>query len=45
MQNCDRRFDRTSTEKDEILREHQRSGLSLRTFAGKRELCYASLLR
>ena len=36
---------RTPKEKAEILREHQRSGLSLLAFAGKRGLCYASLLR
>jgi transposase-like protein len=36
---------RTPTEKAEILREHQRSGLSLLAFAGKHRLCYASLLR
>lgn len=36
---------RSSKEKAEILREHQRSGLSLLAFAGKHGLCYASLLR
>ena len=36
---------RTPKEKAEILREHQRSGLSLLAFAGKRGLCYSSLLR
>jgi hypothetical protein len=36
---------RTPKEKAEILREHQRSGLSLLAFAGKHGLCYASLLR
>jgi transposase-like protein len=36
---------RTLKEKAEILREHQRSGLSLLAFAGKHGLCYASLLR
>jgi len=35
----------TLKEKAEILREHRRSGLSLLAFAGKHELCYASLLR
>ena len=35
----------TPKEKAEILREHQRSGLSLLAFAGKHGLCYASLLR
>ena len=35
----------TSKEKAAILSEHQRSGLSLLAFAGKRGLCYASLLR
>jgi transposase-like protein len=36
---------RTPNEKAELLREHQRSGLSLLAFARKRGLCYASLLR
>lgn len=36
---------RTAKEKAEILGEHVRSGLSLLTFARKRGLCYASLLR
>ncbi len=36
---------RTPKEKAEILREHERSGLSLLAFAGKHGLCYASLLR
>ena len=36
---------RTPKEKDEILREHERSGLSLLAFAGQHGLCYASLLR
>lgn len=36
---------RTPKEKAEILREHERSGLSLLAFAGKHSLCYASLLR
>jgi transposase-like protein len=36
---------RTAKEKAEILREHQRSGLSLLAFARKEGLCYASLLR
>jgi transposase-like protein len=36
---------RTPKEKAEILREHQRSGLSLLAFAGKHGLCYASLVR
>lgn len=36
---------RTPKEKAELLREHQRSGLSLLAFAGKHGLCYASLLR
>jgi transposase-like protein len=36
---------RTPEEKAEILRAHQRSGLSLLAFAGKHGLCYASLLR
>lgn len=36
---------RTPQEKAEILREQQRSGLSLLAFAGKHRLCYASLLR
>ena len=36
---------RTPNEKAEILREHQRSGLSLLAFAGKHGLCYSSLLR
>ena len=36
---------RTPKEKAEILREHQRSGLSLLAFARKHGLCYASLLR
>lgn len=35
----------TPKEKAKILREHQRSGLSLLAFAGKHGLCYASLLR
>ena len=35
----------TPKEKAEILREHQRSGLSLLAFSGKHGLCYASLLR
>ena len=35
----------TPKEKAEILREHQRSGLSLLAFAGKHGLCYTSLLR
>ena len=36
---------RTAKEKAEILKEYQRSGLSLLGFARKRGLCYASLLR
>lgn len=36
---------RTSKEKAEILRKHDRSGLSLLAFARKEGLCYASLLR
>ena len=36
---------RTPKEKAELLKEHQRSGLSLLAFAGKHGLCYASLLR
>lgn len=36
---------RTPDEKAEILREHERSGLSLLAFARKHGLCYASLLR
>jgi transposase-like protein len=36
---------RTPEEKAEILREHQRSGLSLLAFAGKHGLCYSSLQR
>jgi transposase-like protein len=36
---------RTAEEKAEILRAHQRSGLSLLGFSGKHGLCYASLLR
>lgn len=36
---------RTPKEKVEILRAHERSGLSLLAFAGKHGLCYASLLR
>ncbi len=36
---------RTAKEKAEILREYQRSGLSLLAFAGQHELCYATLLR
>lgn len=36
---------RTRKEKAEILREHERSGLSLVAFAGKHGLCYASLVR
>jgi transposase-like protein len=36
---------RTPEEKAEILRAHQRSGLSLLAFSGKHGLCYASLLR
>lgn len=36
---------RTPKEKAGILREHQRSGLSLLAFARQRQLCYASLLR
>ena len=36
---------RTPKEKAEILREQERSGLSLLAFAGKHGLCYASLLR
>lgn len=36
---------RTPKEKAEILREHQRSGLSLLAFAEKYGLCYSSLLR
>jgi transposase-like protein len=36
---------RTSKEKAEIFREHQRSGLSLLAFARRCGLCYASLLR
>ena len=35
----------TSKEKAEILKEHQRSGLSLRAFAEKHGLCYSSLVR
>jgi transposase-like protein len=35
----------TPKEKAGILREQQRSGLSLLAFAGKHGLCYASLLR
>ena len=35
----------TAKEKVEVLREHQRSGLSLLAFAGKHGLCYSSLLR
>ena len=35
----------TSKEKAEILREHQRSGVSLLAFAAQRGLCYTSLLR
>lgn len=36
---------RTPKEKAEILREHERSGLSLLAFARKHGLCYSSLLR
>ena len=36
---------RTAKEKAEILKEYQRSGLSLLGFARKHGLCYASLLR
>jgi transposase-like protein len=36
---------RTPKEKADILRDHQRSGLSLLAFAGKYGLCYSSLLR
>jgi transposase-like protein len=36
---------RAPKEKARILREHQRSGLSLLAFARKHGLCYASLLR
>ena len=36
---------RTGKEKAEILKEYERSGLSLLAFAGKHGLCYASLLR
>ena len=36
---------RTPNEKAEILREQQRSGLSLLAFAGTHGLCYSSLLR
>ena len=36
---------RSGKEKAEILKEYQRSGLSLLGFARKRGLCYASLLR
>jgi len=36
---------RTPKEKAEILKEHQRSGLSLLAFSRKHGLCYASLLR
>ena len=36
---------RTPKEKADILREQQRSGLSLLAFAGKHGLCYTSLLR
>ena len=36
---------RTGQEKAEILKEYQRSGLSLLAFARKHGLCYASLLR
>jgi transposase-like protein len=36
---------RTAKEQAEILREHQRSGLSLLAFARKHGLCYGSLLR
>ena len=39
------RRQRTPEEKAEILRSHQRSGLSLLAFARKHDLCYASLLR
>jgi len=35
----------TTTEKAEILKEHQRSGLSLLAFVEKHGLCYSSLLR
>jgi len=35
----------TPKEKAEILRAHQRSGLSLLAFARKHGLCYSSLLR
>ena len=35
----------TPEEKAEILRAHERSGLSLLAFAGKHGLCYASLQR
>ena len=35
---------RTPKERAEILREHQRSGLSLLAFARKHGLCYTSLL-
>ena len=36
---------RTAKEKAEILKEYRGSGISLLAFAGKRGLCYASLLR
>ena len=36
---------RTPEEKAEILRAHERGGLSLLAFARKHDLCYASLLR
>jgi len=36
---------RSPKEKADILREQQRSGLSLLAFAGKHGLCYSSLLR
>ena len=36
---------RTAKEKAEILKEYQRSGVSLPAFARKHGLCYASLLR
>lgn len=36
---------RTPREKARILREHERSGLSLLAFAREHGLCYASLLR
>lgn len=44
-QTCPTRRHLTPKEKAAILREHQRSGLSLRAFAEKHGLCYSSLLR